>query len=97
MTIRPTKRWLEKFLAAVPPNPIWSANNLRRHHRKRTTGKDAGCFEDLLGIPGIMTEAQYEQRSERAVHRCARQFVDQRFDPRRIQSDAMVVRPMRFH
>src|SRR5262249_10533751 len=34
--------------------------------RKRI-GKDAGCFEDLLGIVGrAMTEAQYEQRSQDA-------------------------------
>jgi hypothetical protein len=47
--------------------PTWDAGRLRKHHRKRTE-KDAGCFEDLLGIKGQpMTEGQYELRSDDAV------------------------------
>jgi hypothetical protein len=47
--------------------PTWDTNRLRRHHKKRVR-KDAGCFEDLLGITDqAMTKAQYEQRSEAAV------------------------------
>jgi hypothetical protein len=47
--------------------PRWNSAILRRHHRKRMT-KDAGCFEDLLGIIGqTMTESQYEMRTDDAV------------------------------
>jgi hypothetical protein len=54
-------------LATATPTPKWDAARLRRHHRKRTT-RDAGCFEDLLGVVGRpVSEAEYEQRSEDAV------------------------------
>jgi hypothetical protein len=49
-------------------SPRWDSRKLIRHHRKRTTGKDAGCFEDLLGIVGrAMSELEYVDRSEAAV------------------------------
>jgi hypothetical protein len=37
-------------LATAPLNPQWKPRSLARHHRKRTTGKEAGYFEDLLGV-----------------------------------------------
>lgn len=47
--------------------PAWNPARLTSHHQKRTT-RDAGCFEDLLGIAGrSMTEAEYAQRSLAAV------------------------------
>jgi len=50
----------------TPQTPLWDVASLRRHHRKRTT-KDAGCFEELLGVTGrTITEAEYEQRSRDA-------------------------------
>jgi hypothetical protein len=43
--------------------PTWDARNLDHHYSKRVT-RDAGCFEDLLGINGQpMTQLQYEQKS----------------------------------
>jgi hypothetical protein len=48
--------------------PTWNPNTLRRHYQKRI-GRDAGCFEDLLGIVGrAMTEPEYEQRSDLAFN-----------------------------
>lgn len=46
--------------------PTWNSKNLTSHHHKRVTA-DPGCFEDLLGIAGVMSEFQYDQRSEQAV------------------------------
>lgn len=41
----------------------WNQANLERHHRKRVE-KDAGCFEELMGInPPPMSVEQYRQRS----------------------------------
>lgn len=46
--------------------PSWDRKKLVSHHRKRTV-KDAGCFEDLLGINGrLMTVTEYEKRSDQA-------------------------------
>ncbi len=46
--------------------PTWNSSSLTRHYRKRI-GRDAGCFEDLLGITGRpMTKTQYEHRAEDA-------------------------------
>jgi hypothetical protein len=46
--------------------PAWNPCNLRHHYQKRAE-RDAGCFEDLLGIPtGQLTEDQYERRSQEA-------------------------------
>lgn len=54
-------------MARRSASPKWDPRKLARHHRKRTT-KDAGCFEELLGInPKLMTELEYEERSELAV------------------------------
>ena len=54
--------------------PAWNSRSLARHYRKRI-GKDAGCFEDLLGIAGRpMTQTQYEQRTEDAFSNAWAEF-----------------------
>lgn len=54
--------------------PTWIPTNLTRHHQKRIT-KDAGCFEDLLGINGrTMTEREYEARSIQAYQNAWAEF-----------------------
>jgi len=61
--------------------PIWNQNNLKRHYLKRIN-QDPGCFEDLMGINyGVMTEFQYEWRSEQAVINAWAQYRCESYDP----------------
>ena len=62
--------------------PRWKPENLRRHHKKRTT-EDKGCFEDLLGIaPQVMTELQYDERSEKAYTNAWAEYEAEHWDRR---------------
>jgi hypothetical protein len=60
--------------------PLWEPRNLQRHHRDRLR-KDAGCFEDLLGINGrTMSASEYELRSQDAVANAWGKYEGQSWD-----------------